>query len=484
MAVPAADATDRILGDRYWLESVIGQGGMATVYIARDEVLGRRVALKYFHHGTAIDTSRQESELAVLASLNHHGLVDLFDAGVEVDAAGLTHRYLVMELVRGTDLQTRLSQAPLAPRHIAEIGYDVAEALEYIHTNRVIHRDIKPSNILLVDYGDHAPRARAKLSDFGIALAEDIERFTRDGTTTGTAAYLSPEQAAGAKVGRSSDVYSLGLVLLECFTRTVEFPGTLVESAMARLSRDPVIPDDLPEHWRSLLSAMTSRKPSDRPPRRELVSALRQIVIAESARHKDLDTAPLIPTEGARLEMVNSFGILDTRPDASIDRVTAMAARLFTAPISLVTIVDEDRIWFKSHFGVEAEQIDRAIGVFGGIDAGQSVSIIEDARRDARTAESPLVTGEFGMQFYIGVPLRTTEGHNIGVLCVVDRVPRTVTDEEVANLQDLAALVMSQLELRRESLRLTGEFGTASVPPPIRATGGHTAASSDGADDD
>ena len=174
MAVEASDGTERLLGDRYWLASILGRGGMSTVFRAHDQVLGRDVAIKMFTTSNAADTSRQESELGVLASLNHHGLVNLFDAGVELSADGHRHRYLVMEYVRGTDLQTRLKAGPISPRHIAEIGFDLAEALEYVHGNTVVHRDIKPSNILLVDYGNGAPRARAKLSDFGIALSEDM----------------------------------------------------------------------------------------------------------------------------------------------------------------------------------------------------------------------------------------------------------------------------------------------------------------------
>jgi serine/threonine protein kinase len=475
MPVPFTDVTDRILGGRYWLESVIGRGGMATVYRARDEVLGRHVAVKFFHHASAVDTSRQESELAVLASLNHHGLVNLFDAGVDTDSANISRRYLVMELVRGTDLRTRLDRGPISARHIAEIGYDLAEALEYVHTNGVVHRDIKPSNILLVDYGDNAPRARAKLSDFGIAVSEEVERLTREGATTGTAAYLSPEQAAGTTVGKASDVYSLGLVLLECFTRKSEFPGTIVESAVARLSRDPVIPPELPERWRGLLSAMTARNPANRPPRRELVSALKQILMAESARHKDVDTALLIPTEGVRLAAVSSLGILDTAPDVTIDRVTAMAARLLSAPVSIVSIVDRDRIWFTSHHGVATKQIERASGLFGAAIPADDAWVVEDARVDPRTADDALVTGSFGLRFYVAVPLRTSDGHTLGTLSVIDFRPRKVADGEIANLHDLAAIVASQLELRRESLRITGEFGTGSLQTTLRSTGEHAA---------
>jgi tRNA A-37 threonylcarbamoyl transferase component Bud32 len=457
MGVPAADATDRILGDRYWLESVVGQGGMATVYLARDQVLGRPVAIKHYLRSSNIDTSRQESELAVLASLNHHGLVNLFDAGVDIADDGERHRYIVMEFVRGTDLQSRLAAGPISPRHIAEIGFDIAEALEYVHGNGVVHRDVKPSNLLLVDYGNGAPRARAKLSDFGIALSEEGERLTREGATTGTAAYLSPEQASGAKVGGASDVYSLGLVLLECFTRHVEYPGTIVESAVARVTRDPVIPTDLPDNWRSLLSAMTARKPSARPTPRELVASLRQLVIAESSRHRDIDSALLPATEPTESDVLRA-AYMDTLPDMALDRVTALAARLFAAPIAVVTVVDNDRVWLKSHVGAEVDQILRELDLSTPRALIQETLVIEDARANEEVRENSLVAGDIGIRFFVGTPLRREGSEVIGTLSVLDTKPHTVTEVEIANLEDLAALVMVQLDLRRENRRVTGEL--------------------------
>lgn len=462
MATQAADATERLLGERYWLESILGRGGMSTVYRARDQVLGRSVAIKLFTQSSASDTSRQEAELGVLASLNHHGLVNLFDAGVDVAADGQRHRFLVMEFVRGTDLQTRLKAGTISPRHIAEIGFDIAEALEYVHGNNVVHRDIKPSNILLVDYGNGAPRARAKLSDFGIALSEDMERMTREGATTGTAAYLSPEQAAGAAVGTQSDVYSLGLVLLECFTRHVEFPGTIVESAVARVTRDPVIPADLPTHWQTLLSAMTARRPSDRPQPRELVASLRQLIIGESARHKDVD-APLLPAVGPADSDALRLAYLDTYPDMGLDRVTSLAARLFGAPIAIVSVLENDRVWIKSHFGAEVDHIVRSIDLTTPGPLPQQTTIIEDAHLSETARESELVKGEVGLRFFAGVPLRRDGADVIGTLSVFDTKPHSVTEVEVANLEDLAALVMVQLDLRRESRRMTGEMN----PPAI-----------------
>ena len=460
--MPAGDATDRLLGERYWLEAVLGRGGMSTVFLAHDQVLGRPVAIKLFTQSSAADTSRQESELALLSSLNHHGLVNLFDAGVDIADDGQRHRFLVMEFVRGTDLQSRLAAGPIAPRHIAEIGFDMAEALEYVHGNNVIHRDIKPSNILLVDYGNGAPRARAKLSDFGIALSEDMERMTREGATTGTAAFLSPEQAAGANVGTQSDVYSLGLVLLECFTRHVEYPGGIVESAVARVTRNPVIPDDLPAHWRSLLKAMTARRPSDRPPPRELVASLRQLVIAESARHKDVDAPLLDPTEPLESAAIRS-AYLDTSPDLALDRVTSLAARMFAAPIAMVSVLDNDRVWLKSHFGAEVDHILRQVDLTTPGPLLQETVVIEDTLLSPSARESKLVTGEMGLRFFVGVPLRRDGAEVIGTLSVFDTKPHEVSEVELANLEDLAALVMVQLDLRRENRRMTGEIDSPLI---------------------
>jgi len=221
------DATSELLDGRYHLETVIGRGGLSTVYRASDQFLGRKVAIKRYDVG-AIDAAREEAELAILAGLDHHNLITMLDAGSHVDQNGRRTRYIVMPLVRGMDLSERLRGSRMAARNIGEIGYDIAEALEYIHSQGVVHRDVKPSNILLVDYGNAARRARAKLTDFGIAVADGVERITLAGVTTGTAGYLSPEQAAGEPVGPATDIYSAGLVLLQCFTRSIEYPGTPV----------------------------------------------------------------------------------------------------------------------------------------------------------------------------------------------------------------------------------------------------------------
>ncbi|TFB87245.1 GAF domain-containing protein [Cryobacterium algoricola] len=453
-----------LLGHRYELKELIGSGGMASVYRATDDRLGRDVAIKVFTT-VAIeqdDIQRQQAEINVLASLSHHSLVTLFDVGVHKAASDRRQIFLVMELVDGIDLRDRLLEGVLSVRNIAQVGYDLAEGLEYIHGRGIVHRDIKPANILLAQYSSRF-RARAKLTDFGIALSPASTRLTSEGMTTGTAAYLSPEQARGEEVGPASDIYSLGLVLLECFTREVAFDGQPVQAALARLLRDPVIPASVSPAWRDLLSTMLARDPADRPDIGEVVLALRQAVITETGRHRGDEQIPLSTDEAERMAAVARLDILDTPPDGTFDRITALAARIFDVPIAIVSIVDHDRIWFKSHTGLDLEQIARDPGLCSSAIMQDGPWVIEDARTDARALTNPLVAGGFGLQFYAGVPLRTKDGFNLGTLCVLDFEPRAVTDAELATLEDLAALVMNELELRLEHRRQQGRPGAAST---------------------
>ena len=189
----------------------------------------------------------------------------LFDAGIDSRVPEEPRPFLTMELIEGQDLRTRIRHSPVPLDKLAVIGAGVADALAYIHNLGIIHRDIKPANILLVQVRPGEP-LRPKLTDFGIARIIDGTRLTATGTMVGTAAYLSPEQTRGADLGPASDIYSLGLVLLECIKGVVEYPGSAIESAVARLHRSPEIPGDVPAEWSHAASAsMTALNPMDRP---------------------------------------------------------------------------------------------------------------------------------------------------------------------------------------------------------------------------
>lgn len=158
--------------------------------------------------------------------------------------------------------------------------------------------------------------------------------------------------------------------------------------------------------------------------------------------------------EPQRLEAVRRYEILDTPPDGAFDRITALAAKIFDVPICTISIVDHDRIWFKSHHGLDATETDREPGLCASAILHVDPWIVSDAKNDPRTLANPLVRGELGLQFYAAVPLRTGDGYNLGTLNIIDMRPREMTEEETQTLRDLAALVMDELEMRLSARRL------------------------------
>lgn len=253
-----------LLLDRYRPLNALARGGMSVVFQGRDEVLGRDVAIKVFSAGGEDDVERYREELRMLAGLSHHGVVSIIDAGIDLSTPDDPRPFLVMELVRGRTLRKTIAKKELSTRAIGELGFEIAETLEYVHARGVAHRDVTPSNIMLVDYGTKSSRPRARLTDFGIAT-DVISSPNQNGETTGTAAYLSPEQALNQPVGPAGDIYALGLVLLECFTRELAFPGDAIPSAVKRLTDDPPIPASVPADWAALIREMTNRDAEKRP---------------------------------------------------------------------------------------------------------------------------------------------------------------------------------------------------------------------------
>ncbi|SER46245.1 serine/threonine-protein kinase [Actinokineospora terrae] len=247
--------TPTLLDDRYLVGELIGSGGMADVHRAVDTRLGRPVAVKLFHPKADGGTvARLDTEARLLAGLSHPGVVRVFDVAVDNERP-----YLVMHLVEGGTLRDRLDRGPLPATDVAAFGTRLAEILGYVHSNGIVHRDVKPSNVLIDDEG------ACYLADFGIARALGGARLTSTGHCVGTAAYLAPEQVRGQLTGPAGDIYSLGLVLLECLTGATAYEGSDIEAAIARLTRDPEIPDWLPTAWVDVITAMTRREPDDRP---------------------------------------------------------------------------------------------------------------------------------------------------------------------------------------------------------------------------
>lgn len=223
----------KVLAGRYLLTERLAVGGMAEVWLADDQVLGRRVAVKMLHHhlaGDPVFVERFRGEAKVAARLSHPGVVSIFDT---VSEPGL--EAIVMELLEGVDLRAFLDDnGPLSAEMTRELGAQVADAIAAAHQAGLVHRDIKPGNIMLID------DQRTKVTDFGIAKPDGGTDLTDHGTLIGTAKYLAPEQVRGGPVDARADLYALGIVLFECLTGQVPFRGDGdVATAVARLDRSP-----------------------------------------------------------------------------------------------------------------------------------------------------------------------------------------------------------------------------------------------------
>jgi serine/threonine protein kinase len=287
-----------LIGGRYRRERLLGRGGSAEVWCCTDEALDRQVALKLVTSSGGEDAGRVGDEARLLARLSHPGLVPVYDAGT--DETG--RPWVVMELVDGETLSDAIRRGPMSSERVAEIGARLADALAYVHGEALIHRDVKPANVLLGRDG------RVRLTDFGIARLVDAAKVTATGLTVGTASYLSPEQVTAEPVGTAADVYSLGLVLLECLTGEREYPGSAVEVALARLSRPPRVPGGLPDGWPGLLTAMTDRDPARRPTCAQVAADLHAIVAGGQAT-----TALATPTPVAdRTQVIDRTQLLST----------------------------------------------------------------------------------------------------------------------------------------------------------------------------
>lgn len=168
--------------------------------------------------------------------------------------------------------------------------------------------------------------------------------------------------------------------------------------------------------------------------------------------------ASLIPdNEEQRLAAVQRYDVLDSPRDGAFERITRLAARHFDVPVSIVSIVDSDRIWFKSHHGIDFDQIDREPGLCASAILGDEPWVVENAALDPRALANPLVAGEMGLRFYAGAPLKTRDGFNLGTLCVIDQQPREFSDQDAEILAELAEVVVDELELRLAARRTVDE---------------------------
>lgn len=257
----AGSMIGRTFNNRYKLTERVGLGGMAEVYRAEDNVLGRTVAVKVMLPQYAADptfTKRFRQEAASAANLQSPYIVSIYDWGLD----GETY-YIVMEFLRGTDLKTAIKErGAINQRKAAEIGSQVAQALSVAHAGGIIHRDIKPQNIMI------QPDGNIKVMDFGIARAGDAG-LSQTATVLGTAHYVSPEQAQGKELTGASDIYSLGVVLYEATTGKLPFDGQdAVSVAVKQVNELPAPPSTINPNIDPALEAIIMKAMEKDPERR------------------------------------------------------------------------------------------------------------------------------------------------------------------------------------------------------------------------
>src|ERR1700712_3475133 len=258
---PSDPLIDVVFDGRYRIVRKLGAGGMADVYLAEDQELGRRVAIKILNERHANDdqfVERFRREAKNAAALSHPNIVSIYDRG---EAEGTY--YIAMEYLDGRSLKELIISRGPAPLNVSvEDARQILSALRFAHRHGIVHRDIKPHNVLVDAEG------RVKVTDFGIARA-GASQMTEAGSIVGTAQYLSPEQARGAPVDPRSDLYSLGIVLYEMLTGNVPFTGdTPVEIAMKHLSQIPEPPSkqrpDVPHDLDAVVMRALSKEPDQR----------------------------------------------------------------------------------------------------------------------------------------------------------------------------------------------------------------------------
>jgi len=254
--------TERIFSNRYVVQSLIARGGMAEVYLAHDNLLDRRVALKVLFPEFARDPSfveRFRREAQAAANLNDKNIVGIYDWGQEEGTY-----FIVMEYVDGRSLREILNeQGPISAKQAGEIGAEIASALAFAHAKGVVHRDVKPGNVLITSTGI------VKVTDFGIARAGTSEQLTQAGNVMGTATYFSPEQAQGLPVDGRSDLYSLGVVLYEMVAGVTPFQGdNPVAVAYKHVREEPMPLDqrvpDVPADYATIVARCLAKDPGAR----------------------------------------------------------------------------------------------------------------------------------------------------------------------------------------------------------------------------
>lgn len=448
-------------GGRYEITSPIASGGMAEVFLARDQLLDRQVALKVLHPEFSRDQSfieRFRREARAAASLNDPRIVSVFDWGADDGTY-----YIVMEFVDGSSLRQLIeNEGPLEPERAAEIASDVCAALHFAHQQGIVHRDIKPANIAIT------PGGQTKVMDFGIARRsrDSGQTVTQTGTVIGTAAYLSPEQAQGLSVDARSDVYSTGIVLYEMLTGDVPFKGeTAVAVAYKHVKEIPAPPSQQNAAISSDLDAVVMKALAKVPENRY-----------QSADELRADLARVIagrPVEATPLLAEDEKAVVPRRRDDATMVVPSRAGEERTAIIPTHAYEPDRRrtlvyvLTYLLFFGLIIGGIALAFSLFGGggakivvpnvvgVPEDEAETILDDAGLDSKVIAREFHDSVPNGSVISQIPLdgeKADEGSTVDL--VVSKGPERIeVPDVVGKNQDEAKTLIEAAALKLGSVR-------------------------------
>jgi peptide/nickel transport system substrate-binding protein len=333
-------AAGTLLADRYRLEQRLGTGGMGEVWRSTDEVLGRTVAIKIMLPNLTEDpgfTARFLHEARIMASVRHPGVVAVHDFRNDGSAA-----MLVMEFVEGEPLSAILRRAGrLAPAHALSVIAEAADALQAAHVKGIVHRDVKPANLLV------RPDGSVVIIDFGIAASDAVTRLTAAGTVMGTAAWMSPEQAAGQAATPASDIYALGVVAYECLAGRRPFEGEHPHSILLKHLHEepPTLTGDIPPAAVDLVARALAKEPPDRWPSAADLAAAARAGYGHGAPSSSSSSSPPAPEPTPMV--VGPPGAPTIRLPGGPRRAAAVVAAVLAVTVATVLVANQLPTWSR-----------------------------------------------------------------------------------------------------------------------------------------
>ncbi|MEP6994913.1 MAG: protein kinase [Acidobacteriota bacterium] len=442
---------------KYQIVDRIAAGGFGTVFRAWDPVIKRSVAIKTCSLGKDFQARfLQEAEIA--GRLQHPNITTVYEFGMEGETP-----FIVQEFLSGEDLAQIIARRdPLDVAAKVKILLGIALGLEYAHRSGVIHRDIKPANVRVLENGT------VKIMDFGIAKVIGAPSvLTGTGVAVGSSSYMSPEQVSGDPVDLRTDVFSFGVVAYEFFSSRKPFDDPNLFRLLEMIVKEDPEPirrlaPGIPDAMAAVIERAMRKAPSER------FGSMKELRLALSAPdHGDTGSVRTGSAEAAdpntethRLAALDRYAQDGVAAGGELNDLARLASQLCETPIAMISLVDRDRQRAHARIGMTLEETPRDVSFCAHAILARDVMVVPDTAADARFSANPLLWDGSNVRFYAGAPLLTPDGFAIGTLCVLDRRPRELSNEQKDGLSVLARQAMAQMELamrRRLDVESSGE---------------------------